>query len=138
MLKKGIQEKIKDLKNAYTNRRIERQREKERERRKKGHGRFGKVKLKHSTMGICSCRYAAESFGLLFLCVLISFLCAGRAGAIIGAFGIVAMLFAGRGIYAAIKGRKERDKNYITCHIGGTCNGLLILGMVIIFVGGFF
>ncbi|MDD3401739.1 MAG: DUF6142 family protein [Hespellia sp.] len=131
-----IKEKIQEARNEYTNQKKEREREKERERRKKGQRRFGQVKRRHSTMGIRSCRYAGGSAGLLLYCILISFLCGGKAGGIIGAFGIIAFLLAAHGIYAAIKGRRERDKNYITCRIGGICNGLLVLGMGIIFVGG--
>lgn len=145
MLKERIQEtnqqlkeKIKEAKSEYTNRKIERLREKEREKRRKGQRRFGQVKLKHSTMGIRSCQYAAGSFALLLLCIVISYLCGGKAGGFIGGFGIIAFVIAACGLRASIKGRRERDKNYLTCRIGAVLNGLLALGIGIIFVGGFF
>lgn len=133
-----IKERIQTAKSEYTNRKKERDREKERNKRKKGQRRFGQSAQKHSTMGVRSCEYAGGSAVLLLLCIIISFFSEGKAGGFIGGFGIIAFVLAARGVLASIKGRREREKNYITCKIGLICNGLLVLGMAIIFVGGFF
>ena len=145
MLKERIQgtnsqlkEKIQNVKNEYTNHKKEREREKERERRRKGMRKFGRTKLKHSTMGVRSCEYAVGGLIILLLCILISYLCNGKAGGFIGGLGIIAFAVSVYGMRSAIKGRKERDKNYITCRIGMIGNGILILGQGIIFVGGIY
>lgn len=145
MLKEKIQEtkgqlkiRIQDTKNEYTNRKRERLLEKEREHRRKGMRKFGQAKLKHSTMGVRSCEYAFLASFMLVVCILISYFCGGKAGGFIGGIGIIAFVIAAYGIHFSLKGRRERDKNYITCKIGMVCNAILVLGMGSIFVGGFF
>ncbi|SHK50565.1 DUF6142 family protein [Hespellia stercorisuis] len=131
-----IKNKIRDYVNSEIANRKERKRLKEREKRRRGSRKFGQAKLKHSKMGITSCSYAGGTAGLLLFSILIAYFTDGRAPGIIGALGLVALVLAGFGLHAAIKGMREREKNYITCKIGIACNALLVLGLTAIFLGG--
>lgn len=118
-------------------RRIEKLR-KEKEKRMKGYRKYGHAgQMRHSTMGVRSCIYAGGGAVLLVLSIVISFVMHGKAAAFIGVFGIISLALAGFGIYAAFKGMRERDRNYITCKIGMGCNILLVIGLMMIFAGGF-
>ncbi len=111
---------------------------KEKEKRKKSYSRFGHSgQMKHSTMGVKSCLYAAATAVLLVLCIFISFLTHGKAAAIIGVFGLLCVAGVVLGIIAAVKGMRERDRNYITCKIGLGGNIFLAIGLLMIYAGGF-
>ena len=99
---------------------------------------FGQARLKHSTMGKRSCRLAVLSLGLLLISVGIAFWMRGKTVELVGGMGILAIVLAAMGIRAAIKGFRERERNYITCRIGVIGNGLLLVGLLIIFFGGLF
>ena len=111
---------------------------KEKEKRMKSYSRYGHSgKLRHSTMGMKSCMYAAASAAVLLLCILVSFFAHGKAAVIIGVFGILAVVGVVAGIIAGVKGMRERDRNYITCKIGLGCNIILAIGLLLIYTGGF-
>jgi hypothetical protein len=111
--------------------------QKEKQKRMQSYRRYGSGKRKHSTMGVRSCLLAAGALAILGSTIAISFAMHGKAAAVIGGFGILAVVCAIRGLIAAIKGTRERDRNYITCKIGFGANVLLLAGLFIIFVGGF-
>lgn len=110
--------------------------ERERRRRKMIRTKYGQTPLKHARKGIQSCVVAV--FVLAFLCSMVtySFVSKGKVALIMGVAGIITLLLAGKGFHLAIKGFKERDKNYITCKAGVICNGIVLLGMTAIFLRG--
>lgn len=104
--------------------------------KKNGGRKRSKIQLKHSTMGKHSCILAGISAGLFLISVIIAFLMRGKTIGIVGGLGLIAMVVAGLGCRAAMKGFRERERNYITCKIGMACNVLILAGLMIIFVGG--
>lgn len=116
----------------------ERERNRERERRARGSRKYGQAKLKHSKRGILSCVAA----GVVALSITISLATAynnaGATGAYIGGLGLVTMILAGVGIYTAIRGFKEREKDYRTCKVGLACNIFFLVSLVAIFCRGLF
>ena len=113
------------------------ERMREKERKKRGTRKYGQANLKHSHMGIYSCWFAAGSFSLLLVSILIAFFMRGETGGFIGGFGILSIVFAILGIRAAVKGLRERERNYITCKIGMTVSIIVLIGLLVIFIGGF-
>ena len=113
------------------------ERMREKERKKRGTRRYGQANLKHSHMGIYSCWFAVGSFSLLLVSILIAFFMHGETGGFIGGFGILSIVFAILGIRAAVKGLRERERNYITCKIGMTVSIIVLIGLLVIFIGGF-
>ncbi len=118
----------------------ERDREKENENRKKSKNRkkrkYGQAKLKHAKRGVYSCGIAAIVCFLLLTTLAIAYFSGGNAAPFIGGIGIIAFLLSCVGTYMAVKGFKEREKNYLTCKIGGTANVLFVVGFIMIFCRG--
>ena len=50
---------------------------------------------------------------------------------------VLAVILAGMGIRASVKGRREREKNYLTCKVGVVLNILILICLLMIFVMGF-
>ena len=113
------------------------ERMREKERKKRGTRRYGQANLRHSHMGIYSCWFAVGSFSLLLVSILIAFFMHGETGGFIGGFGILSIVFAILGIRAAVKVLRERERNYITCKIGMTVSIIVLIGLLVIFIGGF-
>ena len=111
-------------------------REKERKRRKKR--KYGQAKLKHAKRGILSCALSLIVLILLIAMLAKAYISRGGAAPFIGAMGIVTMILAGGGLYAAIRGFREREKDYLTCKIGAASCSLLLLGFIFIFCRGLF
>lgn len=108
---------------------------------KKKHGRqetrkYGQAVLRHSHMGVRSCCLWAGAWLLFLIALLFAFLRQGEAAGFIGGFGILAVVFSVWGVWAGVKGLREREKKYITCKFGIAMNVLSLLGLLIIFVGG--
>ncbi len=112
------------------------QRQKEKERKKRGARKYGQANLKPSRMGVVSCISAAWAFIILLGCILYAFLTRGQAAGIVGGIVIISLLFAIYGIRAAIRGFKERDRNYLTCKIGLPVNAAALILFLAIFIGG--
>lgn len=112
------------------------ERMREKERKKRGTRKYGQANLKHSHMGIYSCWFAVGSFSLLLVSILIAFFMQGETGGFIGGFGILSIVLAILGIRAAVKGLRERERNYITCKIGMTVSIIVLIGLLVIFIGG--
>lgn len=109
---------------------------KENERRKRKKRKYGQAQLKHARRGIFSCVLSGVSILMLVFALVIAYINQGQAAAYIGGMGMISLLLAVFSIYVAIKGRKEREKNYFTCHIGGGLGLLLVIAFIIIFCRG--
>lgn len=95
-----------------------------------------KSPLRHSTMGKHSCILAGVSVGIFLVAVWIAFVMRGQSVGMVGGLGILAIVVAGVGCKAAMKGFRERERNYLNCKIGMTLNILILIGLLIIFIGG--
>ena len=109
----------------------------EKERKKYGTRKYGQTVLKHSHMGIWSCWSAAGAFLLLVAAILAAFILRGQTVGFVGGMGVLAVILAGMGIRASVKGRREREKNYLTCKVGVVLNILILICLLMIFVMGF-
>lgn len=113
------------------------ERMREKERKKRGTRKYGQANLRHSRMGIYSCCYAGASLVLFLGCVALAFYMHGETAGFIGGIGILSIVLAALGIRAAVKGLREREKKYITCKLGMALNIVILLGLIVIFIGGF-
>lgn len=111
---------------------------KNKRKRKLMRTRFGQSPRRHSRKGMKSCILAVLSSLMLFFMMWISFYLKGNVNILIGFAGLFTMALAGYGVYQGVTGLKERDKNYITCKVGLTVCGLLLLAMVALFIRGLF
>lgn len=116
----------------------EREHNRERERKKRKKRKYGQAKLKHAKRGITSCILSAIVLMLLGALLAKAYFSGGTAAPFIGGVGLVALILAGCGLYAGVRGFKEREKDYLTCKIGVGCCGLFIIGFILIFCRGLF
>lgn len=110
--------------------------EHENRRKKMLRTKYGQKPLKHAKKGIQSCIYAALVSFLLILMIVLSFKAKGEAGILMGFTGLATLFLAGMGLNTGIRGFRERDKNYITCKMGTAVNGVVLIGMTVIFIRG--
>lgn len=116
----------------------DRERERRRERKKRGNRKYGQAQLKPSKKGIISCMIAAAILLVLLLTLALAYVQKGKAAGVIGGLGFSAFLFTFVGVISAIRGFRERDKDYITCKIGLGTNLFFMAGFVLLFFGGIF
>ena len=108
-----------------------------REREKNQRSRkFGHKKLKHSTMGTQGLHYTLGAYASILSAILLAFFTKGAYPGVVGCLGIVGVVFAGLGVYASMKGFKERERNYITCRAGVSLGVLLLVFLFLVFIGG--
>ena len=100
--------------------RKEKGKNKAKERKKRANRKYGQAKLKHSKKGIQSCVIAG--IVLVALAALI----------------VIAFILTVTGCVLAVRGLKEREKNYLTCKIGIGCNIFFIIAFIAIFCRGLF
>ena len=112
------------------------ERQREKERKKRGARKYGQAKYKHSHMGVVSCVLAGASIAALGGCILYSYLVRGAAPGIVGGIAVIAFALSVLGINAAVKGFRERERNYITCRIGLPVSGVVLILFLAIFIGG--
>lgn len=98
--------------------------------------KYGQASLKHSHMGVHSLIYGAASLALVIACIGTAFVMRGETYSFIGGLGILAILGTGFGMRAGIKGLRERERKYLTCKVGIVLNGLILFGLILIFLGG--
>lgn len=110
----------------------------EKQTNKRSARKYGQTRLKHSTMGKNSCWLAIAALCLLIVSIMIAFLMRGKTLGFVGGMGMLSMVLAGLGIRAALKGFRERERNYITCRIGMVANIVILLELIVIFFGGLF
>lgn len=112
------------------------QRQKEKERKQRGARKYGRAKLKNSRKGILSCMSGAGALLILFGCVLYAFAARGEAAGIVGGIAIISLLLSAWGIRCAMRGFRERERNYLTCKIGLPVNAAALILFFAIFIGG--
>lgn len=111
-------------------------RARERERRARGNRKYGQAPLKHAKRGIISCGIAGVNFLAITLMILGAYRSVGSLGSVIGGLACVSMILSGLGVYAAVRGFREREKTYLTCKIGIGCNLAILIGYFTIFIRG--
>lgn len=116
----------------------ERERDRQRERKNRKKRKYGQAKLKHAKRGIISCMVSAVVLVLLVVLLATAYRSGGTSAPVIGGFGLVAFILACGGLYAGIRGYREREKDYTTCTVGVAACGFFILGFIIIFCRGLF
>lgn len=112
------------------------QRRRQKERKKRGTRKYGQGNLKHSHMGTVSCLSGIGAFAVLLGCILYAFFARGKAAGIIGGLAIISLVLSVFGIRCAIRGFRERERNYLTCKIGLPLNALALILFLAIFIGG--
>ena len=112
------------------------ERQKEKERKKRGTRKYGQAKYKYSRMGAISCGCAAAALLLLAVCILYAYLARGAAAGIVSGIAVVSLVLSIMGIRAAVKGFRERERNYLTCKIGLPGSTLVLLLFLAIYIGG--
>lgn len=112
------------------------ERQKEKERKKRGTRKYGQAKYKYSRMGAISCGCAAAALLLLAGCILYAYLARGAAAGVVSGIAVVSMVLSIMGIRAAVKGFRERERNYLTCKIGLPGSTLVLLLFLAIYIGG--
>lgn len=113
------------------------ERDKLRERKKRGNRKYGQARFKHAKKGIQSCIVAAAIAVILLLSLTVSYVAHGNVGIFFGLLGLISFGLACVGVVLAIRGFREREKNYLTCKLGIGFNGAFILSLIVLFVGGF-
>ena len=112
------------------------ERQREKDRKKRGTRKYGQAKYKHSHMGVVSCVLAAAALAALGGCILYAYLARGNAAGIVGGIAVVSFALSILWINAAVKGFRERERNYITCKIGLPVSGIVLSLFLVIFIGG--
>lgn len=113
-------------------------RKREKQRKKMIRTRYGQKQKRHAKKGIQSCILGTFGCILLTIMIAVSFHLRGEVSGFIGLAALVTLVIVWRGLVYAVRGFKERDKNYITCKVGAGMNGLLLLFMCGLFIRGLF
>ena len=113
-----------------------REREIRKERKKRGNRKYGQAKLRHAKKGIYSLMMAIMVVIIFVILILTAFLHKGQSSAMIGSFGLITMTLSVIGLVIGIRGFRERDKNYVTCRWGIGLNGVILLGLISMFIRG--
>ena len=95
-----------------------------------------KEKIRQARQGKSSCMYAIFSLFVLVLLILHAYTMREKTADIGGALGLIDMMFTVFGIRAGLKGRQEPEKRHFTCWLGIVLNGLVLLVLIMIFLGG--
>lgn len=98
--------------------------------------KFGQDRRRHSKRGVTSCLFAVTGLSALVGLFTTAYKDYGKGNGIIGAISIILLIFSMFATSVAIKGFKEREKNYITCKIGATINALLTTVLVLLYMRG--
>ena len=93
-------------------------------------------KIRQARQGKSSCMYAIFSLFVLVLLILHAYTMREKTADITGALGLIDMMFTVFGIRAGLKGRQEPEKRHFTCWLGIVLNGLVLLVLIMIFLGG--
>lgn len=117
---------------------LQKSRNKERERRARGNRKYGQAKLKHAKKGIWSCTLAGIVFVCLTSLLVIAYMSGGTTAGYIGGLGMISMILSGAGVGFAVRGFKEREKDYLACKIGLGFNLFFFISFIAIFCRGLF
>lgn len=118
--------------------RRDKERERQRERRNRKRRKYGQAKLKHAKRGVASCTLSVLVFIIMVALFVKAYISSGTATPVVGGLGLIAFVLSGSGLYLALRGFKEREKDYLTCKIGVGCNAIFIFGFILIFCRGLF
>lgn len=116
----------------------EKEHDREKERKNRKSRRYGQTKLKHAKRGVTSCIISGIVCVLLLGLLIAAYVSGGTAAPLIGGIGLSSMILAGTGLYMALKGFREREKDYLTCKIGVCCSSIFIILFISIFCRGLF
>ena len=111
-------------------------RERERARKRRKRRRYGQASLKHARKGVLSCGIAGSVLLLYLVLIAYSFLHKGQSAAMSGSFGIFGFILACTGLSNAVRGFRERDKNYLTCWIGAGGSAFVLICLAATFIRG--
>ena len=100
--------------------------------------KYGRERLEHARGGLKSFIMGVLTLVLLFLVLLMSFFVAGEVNMLAAIVVILIGYLAIRGIRYGIAGFKEKQKSTFFCKVGIGLNGLVLLGLLLIFVRGLF
>ncbi|MFQ8654633.1 MAG: DUF6142 family protein [Mediterraneibacter gnavus] len=106
------------------------------EKKEKTEKKEKKEKIRQARQGKSSCMYAIFSLFVLVLLILHAYTMREKTADIAGALGLIDMMFTVFGIRAGLKGRQEPEKRHFTCWLGIVLNGLVLLVLIMIFLGG--
>ena len=95
-----------------------------------------KENIRQANRGKHSCIYAVFSLLIFALLIFHAYTRREDTTAIAGAIGLIDMMLTILGIRAGLKGRQEPEKKHMTSE-GILLNGLILLLLVMIFLGGF-
>ena len=96
-----------------------------------------KENIRQANRGKHSCIYAVFSLLIFALLIFHAYTRREDTTAIAGAIGLIDMMLTILGIRAGLKGRLEPEKKHMTSWLGILLNGLILLLLVMIFLGGF-
>ncbi len=108
----------------------------EKERKKRGTRKYGQGHYKHSRLGVVSCCCAGAGVLILAGCIGYAYLTRGMAAPIVGGAAVTAIIVLICGLRSAVRGFREREKNYLTCKIGLPVNAVVLLAFLAVFIGG--
>lgn len=90
----------------------------------------------HPAAGILSVVMGTVAWIVLIILVMISGAAGGKSGLVLGVAGLLDLVFSAVGFWLAMRCYKKEDI-YMTTPVAGTVlNGLLVLGLVILYVIG--
>ena len=112
------------------------ERHRDKERKKRGARKYGQANFKHSRMGIVSCINSIGGLLILAGCIFYAFMARGNAHGIIGGLAVLSLVLSINGVRLAIRGFRERERNYLTCKIGLPAGFVLVILFLAIFIGG--
>lgn len=98
--------------------------------------KYAFTRKKETEGGFASVIYACSSLFLFLVCAVLSFAFSGKAGAWVGALGLMAILFSVSGFCIGIRSFQEKDRNYRFSMLGSMANGILSVGWLALFLIG--
>ena len=93
---------------------------------------------KHSVRGIISLLISIISILLLGILFYFSSLAKGEGGSLLGAIGLILLIFSSAGFILAIKAYKEKDIYYQAPILGSILNGVIFIVLFILYIMGLF
>jgi membrane-bound metal-dependent hydrolase YbcI (DUF457 family) len=98
--------------------------------------RYSFIEEKPSRGGVHSIWFALASIALFCVCIVISFLYQGNAGAIAGIIALCAMLLSAYGFYVGMKSFEEEDVSPTCSVVGAILSGVVTVGWLTLFLTG--
>ncbi|MBQ4361758.1 MAG: hypothetical protein II787_02445 [Lachnospiraceae bacterium] len=96
----------------------------------------GDVKIPPSVHGRLSEQISGIGIALFLIALAVSYLTGGEAGAIIGALGLIDIMFCCLGIFQGLVGYTEKKRDPAPAKRGIAINTILLVFLVLLFFGG--